>query len=399
MRQEAVDVVRQLIEAYPNRSDPLVLMGDVCSEQGNADGAIEWWEKCLELNPDREDARRSIGELMSERGLHNEAVELLRKAVELGPGSPLAHDSLGHALIRQGHADQAIAVLEKGAELAPEESRSHLSLAKAYLQTRRYNKARASYEGAIAMKPDVRSLPSAYYGLSTACARLGLAEEAAKYRKEFKRARAAHREANLEWRRSSYNETILQRRALSETCSHVGELYMAYGNPAKAERLLLRAAELDRENTQCRMKLVILYTQSSNRSRALEICEQIRAVEPTNALNYLSIGFIHQRMKRPDDAERAFKKVIQFAPERPEGHTALAKLYMQTNRKLPEAKVLAARAADLNPNGANYFVLSEACRKCGDTAGRLEALKRAVEMEPRNVDYMMAYELLRKLGS
>ncbi|MDP6634163.1 MAG: tetratricopeptide repeat protein [Phycisphaerae bacterium] len=399
LKKEAIDSAMELMNKHPNRVDPIVLMGGVCSQQGNTAEAVKWWRKALELDPKREDACRSIGEIEAKQGDYEKAEETLRKAVEMDPKAPLAYEALGRTLMKLNRIDQAVSLLLRGTEACPESGRVALRLAQAHLQARAYDKARKSYETAIGMDLDLTQFPKAYYGLSTACARLGLRDDAEKYREKFKQAREAHDKAHMDWRRSSYNEADLQRRNVSQTCTHIGGIYMSYGDPREAERFWLRAASLDRRNTQCLTRLAELYSREFKRYKALAICEEIREVEPTNALNYLSIGFLHQQLKQFDKAEDAFKKVIQFAPKRTEGRLALARMYMKTNRMLPQAKELATEAAKLKPTGANYFFLSEACAKCGDTEGRRKALKRAVELEPDNMNYKLAYEMIRVSGS
>jgi len=395
LQKEARDIATRLMEAYPGRAAPLVLMGMVCNQRGNTAEAVKYWQKSLELDPKRSDACRSIGEVAARKGQYAKALKFLRNAVEMDPTRPEPYEGLGRTLMKLGKVDQAVAALERGAKACPKANRVHLALAQAYLQAKDYDKAKKGFEAAIARKLDLIHLPKAYYGLSTACARLELGDEARRYQQKFRASKAAHRKAHLDWRRASYDEVVLKRRHLAGTCTDAGSIYIAYANRMQAERLWLKAASLDPENTDCRTKLVLLYHRDARRLEALRVCEQIRNVEPENPVNYLNIGLIRQELKRFDAAEKAFRKVIRFAPERAEGYRALAELYLQIDRKLSEARAMASRAAALQPTASNYFTLSKVCRKNGDVNGCLSALKRAIELDPDNMKYRLEYEFTK----
>ncbi len=63
--------------------------------------------------------------------------------------------------------------------------------------------------------------------------------------------------------------------------------------------------------------------------------------------------------------------------------------------KLQQARQLAEKAVELEQVAANYFVLSLACYKNGDTANASSAIKRAVDLEPGNPEYLHLYELIQ----
>ncbi len=389
LRKEAVDVARQLMEAYPHRAGPIGLMGMVHNRQGNTAAAVKCWQKCLDLDPRRADAYKSMGEVAARKGEDEKAVALFRKALQIHPTAPDVHDALGRTLMKLVETQQAIAVLEKGAAIFPKASRSHHALARAYLQAKEYRKAKKSYQAAIAIRGD---LTNAYYGLATACARLALTDQARKHRQKFQELKAADRKARKDQRDALLDEVRREREHVAGSHTDAGHVYLGYGDAGKAQRLWLRAATLDPKNTACRGALATLYQRANRPTAALEICRQIEAVEPENPINYLRIGFLCRQLQRPDAAEEAFRKVLQLAPQRPEGYAALAQLYLQTDRQLAEAKTLAARAVELQPSAANYGTLAEACQKNGDLRGGLSALQRALQLDPDNAKYRRMHQ-------
>jgi len=124
--------------------------------------------------------------------------------------------------------------------------------------------------------------------------------------------------------------------------------------------------------------------------------KRVGEIEPQNPSCHWSIGIISAKLKQYADAEEAFRRVIRLAPEGSGAYRALAQLYLETNRRFPEARALAEKAVALEGSAANYFALSWACDKNGDTAGAFSAIKRAVELDPANPRYKRVYGLMQK---
>jgi tetratricopeptide (TPR) repeat protein len=109
----------------------------------------------------------------------------------------------------------------------------------------------------------------------------------------------------------------------------------------------------------------------------------------------LNIGLLSARLKHFADAEKAFLKVIDLAPEASNGYRELAQLYLTIRRNLPQARTLAEKAVALEPIAVNYFVLSWACDVNGDSESGLKAITRAVQLEPGNMRYKKVYEHIK----
>jgi tetratricopeptide (TPR) repeat protein len=76
-----------------------------------------------------------------------------------------------------------------------------------------------------------------------------------------------------------------------------------------------------------------------------------------------------------------------MAPAQADGYRELAQLYLRAKTRQVEARDLAAQAVKLQPVAANYFLLGWACDVTGDRARALEALQRAVALDPQNQAY------------
>lgn len=391
MRKEQLEVAHRLLKTIPNNADAVFLMGLVYKEQGDLVEAVKWWERSLELDPNHADAYDGIGHAFLLKGEYRNAAALFRKAIQVSPTMSAVHFRLAQALMNVGETRDAISALQKDIQISPKASRSHRLLGEAYLQLREYQQAKQHYETAIEIQPDYAQ---AHYGLAAVYARTGDKDKAGECRKRFKELEAENQKAGRSWR-SVLDPLAITRRNVASTHTEVGRLYRWRGFLWRAERLWQTAATLDPKNAPCRFELAAFYESQNQLEKALKMYEQLSEIEPQNGLNHFYIGGLNVRLKRFDTAEAAFRKVIELVPERCEGYRALAQLYVQTDRNLPEAETLARKAMELEPIALNYFVLSTVCEKNGDRAGALSAIQQAVQLEPGNTRYQRVYERIK----
>lgn len=154
----AIEVLDQLVQAYPDLADVHVAAGDLYRTQENYADAVtaydravelldardnpQWfvhyaraisherqdnWDaaesdfrRALELNPGHPQVLNYLGYSMVEKRMNlDEALEMIERAVAAQPGSGYIVDSLGWALYRLGRYDEAIGHMERAAELMP----------------------------------------------------------------------------------------------------------------------------------------------------------------------------------------------------------------------------------------------------------------------------------------
>ena len=350
LREEQLDVARSLLAAFPNDTNAAYLIGMAYFEQGNAFEAEKYLEKSLELQPLRADAYDHLGRIALLKGQYDKALMLFDRAIEIDPGTPGIHFRIAKAQVFLGKLKEAVSELQKDIALFPEAGQSYGLLGETYLQLQEYQKAKENFEAAIRTKPDYTK---AYYGLATACARLGLKDESKEAQQKFKQFEAEDQKAGRHWRQV-LEPLMVTRRSVAHTHTDIGRVYNEHGYPDKAEQLWQRAVILDPNNIDCRFHLSALYLKNSKPMDALKLYEQITRIDPNNGVSYFFIGSISSQLSRFDDAEKAYKKVIEVAPKRSEGYHALARLYLQLNRNLLEAKKLAAIAVELAPDNMQY---------------------------------------------
>lgn len=392
LKNEEMELAEQLMRDFPGRDDSLVIMGNLCYRHGNVIKALEFWNKALKVNPKRSDVYRSMALSSMKKGKFADAVAQFRKALEIQPQLPDVYSNMGHALMMSGQTKEAIKVLEKEIQISPNSGFAYFLLGQAYLQQKEYEKAKENYEAAIKINP---GYTNAYYGIASVYAKLGNRDKAKENSENFKKLKAEERKS-LKGRKIKYDDFVETQKSAAITYINVGQAYRENGKLVKAEELLKQAAGLDPENIVCFLELATLYQISKQPSKALQMYKKIREIQPESPVSYLVIGILSAHLKRFDDAEEAFRTMITLAPQKPDGYRELARLYLKTGQKLPQARQLAEKAVALEATAANYFVLSWACYANGDIANALPTIKRAIKLDPGNQQYPRLYKQIQR---
>ncbi|MBN2476330.1 MAG: tetratricopeptide repeat protein [Pirellulales bacterium] len=383
LNAEELETVRRLAEDYPDRVEPVALLGKVYKAHGNTEAAMERWQECVRLDPGFVEGYYQMGWAALHRGEYQRAVELWQQVLKLDPAKPDVHGLIARALMSLGRTQEAVEELKKDIEANPKAFHSHFRLGQTYLQEKDYEKAKQHCQTAVEIQPD---FPNAYYGLATACARLGQKDEFKRNMEKFKQLESREFEV-LKDRNRARDDLRFARQRVGITYTEIGEYYRQQRNLRRAETLWQRATMLDAKNPICRRYLTALFKRGGRDQEALEVYEELSRIEPENALVYAQIGMLNSRLQRFDATEKAFRKVIELAPERAEAYGWLAELLLHHNKNLPEAESLARAAVEIEPGGPAWVLLSEACRKNGNRAGAISAMEQAVQAEPENVAY------------
>ena len=243
LKREAAEVAERTIKAFPRDPDSHALKGNACLFQGKTAEAVKSWRRCLGLDPARAGAYDGISLVAWEAGRFEEAVAACRQALKIKTNMPDVHFRLARALIELGRAEESIAVAQRAVRLWPRSSDAHFVLGQGYMQSREYAKARKCFLHAVEIRPGHFQ---AYYGLATACAKLGQRDKARQYQERFRRAMSVSK--------GDFTARTLSRNALadlSDQRSKTAAIYAGaagicrkHGNVRQAERLRQRAASI-----------------------------------------------------------------------------------------------------------------------------------------------------------
>lgn len=375
MKEEVRALARRLLDDFPETPESLDVVGLLHLRLDRVDQAERCWRRCLELEPRFAPAHFALGLAARQKTDYAAAAGHFRGAAELDPQSRQIPYELADALIKQGDLDRAQAVVENNLQADPAFFPSLYQLGQIHSQRKDYAKARKVLEAAIRYGPD---FAATYFALSTACSRLGDSEAAGRHLATFRKLRARDEQSHLADLRSQDDGLAGMRRIAAETHTAASRVYLAYGQAVAAEALLLRACQIDPAYVDCADSLAQFYEQQGRADEALKIVGQASAASPTSIALLVRSGTLAAKLGKPDEAERAYQKAIAVSPGQAKAYAMLADLYLQTNRKLPEAKRLAQKAVELQPDPALYRLLSVACEKTGAAAGARAAAEKAL---------------------
>ncbi|MCH7919299.1 MAG: tetratricopeptide repeat protein [Planctomycetes bacterium] len=392
LRQEQLDLARLLADAFPHVADAQFLLAMAHQEQGDSVGAIQHLEACLKLQPQHADTHDQLGRIAQETGQHARAVAHFRRAIQQGPRLTGVHYRLGEALKSEGMLREAITELDKNVAIYPQAPDNYALLGDIYLEQQDYAKARAAYEKTVALKPD---FARPYYGLATACARLGLADQSARHRRTFSDLEARARE-QAKGERAKFRPMEITRKSVAHTHADIARVYNAHQRYGAAELLWQRALLLDPQNVASCFELADLYLRNERADESLTLYQRIVAIQQTNGAALFFIGHIHENAKRFDAAEAAYGRVLEVSPDRPEGYQALARFYLEVRPNLPRAKELASALIELAPSASNFHLLASICEGRNERDSARVAIRQAVALAPRNVQYRQFYERIKE---
>ncbi|MGW8281687.1 MAG: tetratricopeptide repeat protein [Gemmatimonadota bacterium] len=131
--QRALELDPELPEAYTGLAHSTI-------DTRESEAALR---RAIELNPGYAAAHQWLGELLSEQGRHEEALEEGRLAIQLDPMSLAGNLDLGRDLMRARKYDEAVAQLRRTLELDPGLEIAYASLADTYIWQRRWDDAEA----------------------------------------------------------------------------------------------------------------------------------------------------------------------------------------------------------------------------------------------------------------
>lgn len=123
------------LHAHAQDSDELrwpYYLAQLLRENGDTDGAIEFYRRSLRLDPAYLAAQVWLGEVYLDANRSEDAESSFRQALDVNPSSAAALSGMGRAALAVGDADGAVEYLEQALDAGPTAWNLHYSLAAAY---------------------------------------------------------------------------------------------------------------------------------------------------------------------------------------------------------------------------------------------------------------------------
>lgn len=299
---------------------------------GRADSAMNAARKALSLEPDLMGAQLVTVELI---GQQPEAEPLVKARLALPQASPIVRLAYARKLATTQRFEEAAAQLETLTAEQPEQDGHRVLLAAIRLEMRQIDAAEAAIKPLLqkGATPPGKDQEQAFLLMAQVADRRNQPSEALRWLDKadpkHERLSVQSQRARLLAAQGKVGEARNSLRKLPETEARDAVLKI------QTEAQLLRELKLWRE--------------------AWTVLEQGTQRFPDDPDLLYDQGMVADRLKRHDDVERLFRKVIELAPDNAGAYNALGYSFADRNVNLPEARRLIEQALALRPADA-YIV-------------------------------------------
>lgn len=339
---EAEKLFSQAAEKEPKSPTPLLGLAEVARLSKKDDVAEKWIRKAVELAPHHPDSLTAMGRLVYAKGKYDQAEQYLQKAAVAAPNNVAIYLDLGELYLNALRQPQkAVNVFQKVVELNAKHAGAHYGLGNAYLAQRDYPNAIKNLTEANRLAPDN---PLALISL--------------------------------------------------------GDAHAAKGDSKAALSALQDAAKISPKVAIIPLRQGMLYQQAGQWNEAMAAYEQAIRLDAKLVPAYNNLAWIAaERKLRLDAANQWASKAVELAPQEPTYKDTLAWVKRASGDQKGALQLLETIAKNGNPSAETLYHLGIVRAESGKKAEAVDALKRALILDPKFAQAQDASQRLKQLAS
>jgi len=166
---------------------------------------------------------------------------------------------------------------------------------------------------------------------------------------------------------------------------NLGNLEIALGRPAEAERQYRRAIAIDDQLFAAKANVALLLAGQGRLEEAETLLRQARATRPKDASLAFNLGLLLAERGKRDEAEHALREALAADPRLAAAAYNLAVMVAESRPR--EAVALARQAAEADPEVARYaWTLGYFQSRAADLKGAAETLESLLRAHPEYPD-------------
>jgi tetratricopeptide (TPR) repeat protein len=407
---KAAAQLESLIKQAPESYYGMYRLAQIHYEQGSLEEAAKYYRRAVEVEPRHQASRLELGRVLTEMGEFDQAASVYRGALELAPKDArvrvrlayalayggqlepaasefervLADDDenidalLGLALVRQDlrELDVSENLLKQILEKKPDLIRARRALAELYRAKRDFESATRELQalldmpvGTYLMDQEAETLQRAEFLTELGYVRQELEdhqgaveafEKAREYAPDDPRFEAELVQALLEADELDQASYVCERaiaRFPKSMQLRVLDALVVFEQGRKAEALdtLQSLAKADPSNLMLVGSVVNLYQRDRRHAEAEEfVLDMIERTSETQGLLF-QLGATLERQKKFDEAEEAFKKILESSPDHAPTLNYLGYMLADRGVRLEESLDYLKRAVALDPYNGAYL--------------------------------------------
>jgi len=335
------------------------VLAEVKLETGKPEEAKPLVDAILKENDKDLDGKYLKGRIaLSEKRLE-EAKALFAEVIKQDAAMARAHLYNGLTEILQGYVDVGKKEVQEAVRLDPNNVRARLVLGEIYLKSNA--PAAAEKEALEVLQRNPSNMQAAVlYGDSFLA------------RKDWKKAEQV------------YTAMIRQMPKVPLGYLKMGVSRGIQGKPSEAAGYFSQAVERNPKDLTAVNGYVFALVAAGQTDKARKVLDEYVAKEPKNPLVWETAGRFHLAMREPAEAESAFLKAIELAPDYTQPYYQLGVMYI-TQKKLPEAEAKFVKVIEKNDkNVGAHTLLGVVLNSLGKIDEANKQYRRAMELSPKN---------------
>ncbi len=389
---EGKRVAKHLVSVTSGGVDALEMEARFEFEFGDPQQAKQLWTKVIESNPNYVYALRGLGDIATIDGELDKAVDFYRRAVLAEPRNISRQVKLATALTSAGELEEAVQQLNAILLVQPQSFSAQYQLGQVELLRKNFEAAKQAFEKALEIQPDHAE---SHYGLAQALIRLQDRESAKIHQQRHAELSAGQKE-ELKEGREGYDDLTALLIDVGALYTDMARVYLQSGYEKAAKLLLVRAGRMDGQNIEPRRALGWLALSQDRRYDAIRWMTEVAELRPADFSVAAEIARLYLELDRFDDAERVLLAYEKNNPESIEVLDYLSQIYANVGSDLENAIRYAQAAAAKSPKAGVFAWLARLNEQQGDYAAAVDALERAVQIDPSNAELLQLLALMRQ---
>ncbi len=349
----------------------LARLGELYERRRRWDDAVEAYRLAVARNPRSAGVRRRLASVLVETGDPAAAREVLLELMTMRPRDASGLYLLSEVELALNNFDEAEAVAERLVELEPDSLRGAFSLARVFERRREYQRVVDTLEPALDWARDGDAAPRQ---LASLLGRLGFAHERLG---DLARATAVYEEAvDLVPASLAFGARLAQtyidadrpadamRIVERAKDDHPNSLTLARlearvlgdrGTIGEAASVLEQALETNGGESAAYVVLANFYSEHERVDDAVSLLETAQQRFPRDTSILFQLGAVLEQDDQFVDAERAFRELLEHAPEHAPTLNYLGYMLADRGVRLEESVDLLMRALQQDPHNGSYL--------------------------------------------
>lgn len=358
--KQALALLAKMERRFPTDAGVHAAIADLYTRWGKNEQALAAHVRLTRIEPSDINHLVNLGEQYFQRNQKKKAVAVWKKII--ARKTPANYARLGEVYAEHDMLDQALEMYRAAIKLEPKSPTHHKGRAGVHERHRHYDRAVADWEKVLALTPDKEADKPARREARRRIVNL------------LKRSRGSQLFRRVRTWEMAFKATPPD----VEAGYFLVEAYLRERSFTKAQGVLERLLEIDKNDGEAMQQLVKVYKRAADYDSAVDLLVRLADQHPGRKREYYTeIAEIKTHQRRDDEAIEWITKAVESSPKDPVAHQRLAERYVEM---VAFDKAIAAYEKTIELDKRNYRVYFDLARLYiyKDVPAKASALYREV---------------------